>query len=570
MDKMLDGQAVAEDQTLDSRLLALALEVGAGIVMITDELGSIQYVNRSFELQTGYRRDEVIGRLPGILKSGLQGRDFYQQLWSTLKKGESFSDVLINRRKDGSIYYEEKTITPITLEDGVSKYISIGRDITDQILEQRRLRRFVSYDPVTELPNRYLFSERLNQTIKRLERADENALALVFLNLHRFRRINETLGYEAGDLVLRMVGQRLQNILQDSPSLCRISGDSFAFYVEGEQVPLIDRLLTDIIAVFRQPIECCEEKIFLNVSIGVSLYPDDGEAEQLIKHAEIAMVKSRGQGVDQFQFYTSDLNSHAKQKLTLEAELRRAVENQEFVLHYQPQVGLEHGDLVGVEALVRWQHPERGLVYPGEFIELLEETGMIFQVSNWIIDQACKDFSAITAAGQTCHRIAINLSALQFKDAQLPFTIEAALSRSGIVAENLEFEITEGIMMTNINHVLNILNSLSDMGLRLSIDDFGTGFSSMNYLRSFPVHALKLALPFVQGLPHEPGDVGITRAVIALAHNLGLDVVAEGVEAQNQLEFLRKEQCDYFQGFLYSRAVPLQQLIALLETGKKL
>ncbi len=566
MDQRALDQSTATQDEVDSRLLARALEMGAGIVMITDELGRIQYVNRAFEEETGYTLKEVKGRKPSMLKSGLQSPGFYQKLWRTLNAGDQFTDVLINRKKDGTIYYEQKTITPLFIDEAgqAQKFISIGRDITDQIVEQRRLTRFVSYDPVTELPNRHLFSERLSQAIVRQKR-DAGSLAMVFLNLHRFRRINETLGYEAGDRVLKDVAQRLNSILGEVATLARLSGDNFAFFVEGDQSACLEGLMKSVIDAFRLPIYCCSEKIFLNVSMGVSLYPECNTADVLIKNAETAMVKSKSTGVDQYRFYTSDLNMHNKYKLSMEAELRRAIEKQEFELHYQPQIDLATKELVGVEALIRWNHPKRGMIPPNDFIPLLEETSLILQAGEWVFHQACRDCIDIRSQGFPCNRVAVNLSALQFYNEQLPRVIESVLAEMKLEACALELEITESVVMTGIQRALDTLRGLADLGVRLAVDDFGTGYSSLAYLKQFPVHVLKLASPFVQGVPSDTRDVGISRAIIALAHNLDLEVVAEGVESEEQVNFLAEEQCDIVQGYYFSRPLPKNQLIAFID-----
>jgi len=556
---------------IDRDVLIHAMETDIGMVMITDCSGRIVYVNQTFQDVSGYSDQELVGQEPSLLSSGLQTKEFYKKLWETIDAGQSFSEVFINRKKDGSLYYEEKTITPLSARGprDERKYLAVGRDITHQIDQEQRLASFVNYDPVTQLPNRTHFLGRLERTVSRARRAHK-PLAMVYCSLHRLFLINETFGYEAGDRALRELGQRLMAFLGEAGSLARFPGNHFAFFVDHEVTAIhIEPLLKRLIEIIDEPFCIDGQEIHIGASVGASFFPADEQPELLVKHAELAMKQAKARGPNHYQLYTIEMESRGQTKLSLESELRRALDQGEFVLHYQPQMSLADEALAGVEALLRWQHPEHGLIPPGRFIPLLEETGLILPVGEWIIQQACKDMREFQDKGLICPRIAVNLSALQFSNTDLPLQIDKTLSDNGVAADRLELEITESMVMTGINQVLKTLYSLSDIGLRLAIDDFGTGYSSMLYLKQFPVNVLKLGGPFMLGVPKDSRDVGIVRAVIAMAHHMELEVVAEMIEDVSQHLFLQKEGCHIGQGFFYSRPIEKAVLTSRLEREKQ-
>ena len=553
--------------------LSSALEQTDELVMITDNRGRIEYVNRAFETVTGFSREEVAGCSPNIVKSGLQDADFYRRMWSALAAGEPFADVFVNKKRDGSIYYEEKTITPFSASGRrpFTHYVSTGKDITEQLGAQDRLRYLLNYNPLTDLPNRYLFQERLELRLEQAAR-ERMPLALICLDIDRFHRINDTLGHKSGDALLREVARRLSARQSEEVELAHLGADQFVFILSHERLDgRIADFIQSLYAQFTTPLQLDGQDIFLSLSMGVSLYPDDGtDVVSLLANAETALFRSKQLGPDSYQFYTADMNARAAQYLDMENALRRALEREEFVLHYQPQVDLATARVSAVEALLRWQHPERGLVSPGEFIPLLEETGLIVPVGEWVLEQACREILPLLASTRPELRLAVNLSSLQFRRKGLTRTVEAALTRSGLPVSQLELEITESAVMHDQAAAIRIMETLAGMGLRLALDDFGTGFSSLSYLKEFPVSTLKLAQPFVNGLPEDAGDVAISRSVLSLAHNLGLVVVAEGVEHEAQLGFLSAEHCDLMQGYLFSRPVPVDELEILLRSGKSL
>lgn len=555
---------------IDLHKFTSALEQSAELIMITNAGGVIEYVNKAFELVTGYRREDVIGQTPRILKSGLQDTGFYRRLWKSLLAGQAFSDVVVNRRKDGKLYYEEKTITPLydpdTME--ITHFISTGRDITQQVNTDSKLRHIANYNPLTGLPNRFLFKERFERALLTADKYN-NCLALVILDLDRFHRLNDTLGHEAGDSVLKQLAIRLQRLVSKEHILAHLGGDVFSIVVEvsGTTGRIADRIQS-IFEALSAPFVSEDKEIFCSASLGISMYPQDGDdVSTLLRNAETAMYRAKKMGPNSYQFYTADMNLHAVRQLEMESALRRALERGEFRLYYQPQVDAGSGLMVGAEALLRWESPRHGTVLPGEFVPLLEETGLIIPVGEWVIDAACSELSRWYNSGLTKLRMAVNLSALQFRRSDLLQVIETAVLTYGLPACALELEITESIVMQDQDHAIQQLKSLSSRGFRLALDDFGTGYSSLNYLKYFPVHTLKLAQPFVHGVPEDRGDVAITRAVISLAHNLGLQVVAEGVETRRQLEFLEKEECDLVQGYILCKPLPGEELAAMLDNG---
>ena len=554
---------------LDLHKFTRVIEQSAELVMITNAEGVIEYVNRSFELATGFSREEVTGQTPRILKSGLQDNAFYSRLWKALLEGQTFSEVIVNRRKDGGLYYEEKVITPLQdPETGeTTHFISTGRDITPQVNTNSKLRHIINYCPLTGLPNRFLLKERFERALLTADKYN-NPLVLAVLDLDRFHKLNDTLGHETGDAVLKQLADRLRKLAPEDYILAHLGSDVFSIVFETSEVTgRIPDWIQMLFEVLAAPFVTDGKEIYCTAALGISLYPQDGnDVSTLLRNAETAMYRAKKSGPNSYQFYTADMNLHSVHQFEMESALRRALDRNEFRLHYQPQVDISSGVMVGVEALLRWESRELGLVMPNEFIPLLEETGLIIPVSEWVIEKACRDLSHWRNSGMPDLRVAVNLSALQFRDAGLLQTVETIIQGCQLPPHALELEITESIVMQNQDQAIQQLEALYALGFRLSIDDFGTGYSSLSYLKHFPIHTLKLAQPFVHGIPEDSGDVAISRAVIALAHNLGLEVIAEGVETLAQLGFLETERCDFVQGYLWSRPLPEKALSDLLNT----
>jgi len=547
--------------------LSRAVEQTADSVIITDRDGVIEFVNPAFEETTGYTLAEAKGKTPGIIKSGKHDAEFYKKLWGTIKAGEVFRDVLINRKKDGTHFYEEKTITPLKDNQGnVTHFISTGKDITERMQTQERLQYLAYHDILTELPNRALLTERLEHALARA-RWTKRLLAVMFLDLDRFKIINDTLGHETGDRLLQELAKRLRDAVREGDTVARLSGDEFAILLEDvATTDDIGAVARKVLAVFSRPFKVSEQELFVTSSIGVSVYPADGDdVVTLLRHADTAMYRAKEQGKNNYQFYSSDMGAKAVERLALETGLRRALERREFVLHFQPQINLETGRISGAEALIRWQHQELGLVPPGDFIPLLEETGLIMPVGEWVIETACNElcrWRSVTAAPLL---MTINLSARQFADPELAQKITRIMRDCGIEPSAVEFEITESVIMENAARTIETLNALSDMGFRFAIDDFGTGYSSLSYLKRFAINTLKVDRSFVRDIPGDPDDSAIVSTIVAMAHSLKIEVIAEGVETEEQLAFLRACGCDGYQGYLFSRPVPADDFVRLLQ-----
>lgn len=548
--------------------LSSAIQQAADSVVITDCEGLIEYVNPAFESLTGYSSKEAIGNQPNLVKSGRHSEAFYRRLWSEIRNGRAFNAIFVNRTKQGGLYYEEKTITPLRDDQGhITHFVSTGKNVSERVRTEEQLDYLAHHDALTELPNRLLFIDRLKQALGRAAR-HKLQVAVLFLDLDRFKQINDTLGHDAGDLLLQAVAKRMSTHIRAVDSVARFGGDEFAILMEdvtgAEALPAIAQ---EILDALNDPFMIIDREIYITTSIGISLYPGDGgDPQSLLKNADTAMYRAKSQGKNTYRFYTADMNAKALERLTLENSLRRALERGEFVLHYQPQVDIRSGRIIGMEALLRWKHPGLGLVQPMEFVPLLEETGLIVPVGEWVIQEALGQIRAWRGMGYGDLRMAINLSAYQVREPEMLRIVEKALRSAGSMldAQALEFEITESLLMENVPETINKMHALRELGARLSLDDFGTGYSSLSYLKRFPFNTVKIDRSFVGDITADPDDAAIASAVIAMAHSLKLDTVAEGVETQEQLAFLRERGCDTLQGYLFSRPIVAGKMGELL------
>jgi len=570
---LLVAQDITERKKAETQMqkLSRALEQTADAVLITDRDGVIEYVNPAFERVSGYTSAETVGRQPNLLKSGRQGPGFHENLWKTILAGEVFNDVLINRRKDGSLYYEEKTITPIKDADGrVTHFVATGKDITERMQTQERLAFMAQHDPLTELPNRALLLDRLKQSLAGA-RWRERRVGVLFVDLDRFKTINDTLGHEVGDRLLQQLAERFQRSVRDGDTVARFGGDEFVILLDDvASEDDVAGVAQKVLQALTPPFQVDGQTLYVTASIGVSLFPNDGEnASTLLRNADIAMYRAKELGKNTYQFYSADMSSRAFERLTLESNLRRALEQGEFRLYYQPQVDVTTGAIVGVEALLRWQHPEFGLVMPNEFIPLLEETGLIVPTGAWILDTACAQLAAWHAQGWPRLRLAVNLSPRQFQTQNLTTVVKQAVDRLDGDPGRLELEITEGMLLRHVPITAETLEALHLLGVRMAIDDFGTGYSSLSYLRRLPIDTLKIDRMFVRDIPHDPDDSAITVAIIALVQSMKLEMIAEGVENTAQRDFLHARGCNVMQGFLFSRPLPAEEITRLLQSGKK-
>jgi diguanylate cyclase (GGDEF)-like protein/PAS domain S-box-containing protein len=564
-------QDITERHNADAKMrkLSAAVEQTADAVMITDVNGIIEYVNAAFTKLTGYESSEAIGQSPRLLKSGQLPEIYYRRLWNLVLKGEVFSDIIVNKHKDGQLYHEAKTITPQRDRHGkITHFISTGRDITDQILLQERMQHLVHHDALTGLPNRVLLTDRLEQAMTRSKWHDRH-VAVLFLDMDRFKVINDTLGHATGDELLTMMAQRLLACVREGDTVARLGGDEFAIVLNdvATREDVMHRA-QKVLEVVKAPFDLEGRELFVTTSLGISMYPQDGDSCQvLLRRADVAMYNAKVGGKNNFKFYTDHDEARELAQLGLESGLRRALERKEFFLAYQPLVETASQKIIGMEALLRWQRPDGQIVQPVEFIGLLEETGMILSVGDWVLQTACAQAQALNLSRQPPLRVAVNISLHQFRQHGFVQRVRDVLQLTGLAPELLELEITEGVLIDDVKEATQILEDLNATGVRLSIDDFGTGYSSMHYLRRLPFDTLKIDKSFIDGLPDSKDAGAIVTAIVTLAQSLELELVAEGVETREQLEFVRALGCNVIQGYIFSRPVSADEFGLLAKQG---
>ncbi|MFA7269422.1 MAG: EAL domain-containing protein [Sterolibacterium sp.] len=536
---------------------------GEGIV-ITDAENRIISVNDSFTRLTGYTPDEVRGRNPRILASGRTPCETYQAMWTALNSDGYWQGEVWERRKDGHVYPKWLSITVMRNAAGaLTHYIASFTDISERKAAEERISRLAHHDALTGLYNRFSLQDRLGQTLLTARREREQ-VAIMFIDLDHFKNINDTLGHHVGDGLLVEVARRLLSSVRESDIVARLGGDEFVVVLAGMEADSdAVTVAGKIIHVLGEPYHIDGHELHSSPSIGIGLYPGDGTDEQtLMKNADTAMYHAKAQGRNNYQFFTAAMNAAATQRMKLEHDLRRALAEGQMLLFYQPQVEAGSGRLCGVEALVRWRHPERGLVPPDDFIPIAEETGLILPLGEWVLNEACRQLAAWKAHGVAGLHVAINISAQQLRSPDLLEQVRTALDRHDLVAGEVELEITESAAMDDPERAIALLQSLSALGVKLAIDDFGTGYSSLAYLKRLPIQVLKLDRSFVSDIESDEDDAAICAATIALAHTLGLKVVAEGVETKAQEYFLSTvHRCDILQGYLFGKPVPALELL---------
>lgn len=558
---MADQKIEAEIQT---RKLSRAVEQTDDSVVITDPGGVIEYVNPAFERMTGYSKEFVLGRKMTILKSGRHDRNFYETLWATILGGYPFAEVFVNRKRNGDLYYEEKTITPLKNDRGdIVNFVSTGKDISERMLVQEKLQYMATHDFLTGLLNRVTLKERLNYAIRRSIRRNTR-VAVMLLDLDKFKNVNDTLGHTIGDELVVAVAERLTACMRQEDIIARLGGDEFTVIMEGfNSIEDLNNTANKILSGLSTPFFIQENEIFVAASIGISIYPDDDDdADVLLKNADIAMYRAKATGGGCYHYFTPDMTEHAVKRMKIYNNLQHALENEEFVVYYQPRINLNDGSVSGMEALIRWQHPELGLVPPDQFIGLLEESDRIIDVGDWVLHKTGHFLKRIENEGMPSLTASINLSARQFRDGKLIDRIKNCVLESGIKANSLELEITESLLVENLDDVVRILNAIHEMGIRIDIDDFGTGYSSMNYLKRFPIDVLKIDRLFIRDIPQDKDDVAIVEAILAMAESLGIAIVAEGIETEEQYDFLSKRVCHEGQGYLFGKPMPEDEFIA--------
>ncbi len=539
-------------------------------ILVTDPEGVILHVNPAFYEITGYTREEVIGNKPNILKSNRHGKAFYEMMWKSLLEKGYWRGEIWNRRKSGEIYPEWLTITAIKDASGrTTHYVSIFHDITENKRNQEKIHYQAHHDALTDLPNRTLFQDRLSWALFQAKR-NEDLVGVMFLDLDNFKRINDSLGHNVGDILLQKVAQRLLMCVRDEDTVARLGGDEFVLILMRTTERGVIQVARRLLGSISEPFFIKDHDLQINASIGITLYPNDGsEPTTLLKNADLAMYRAKDMGRNNYQLFTPSMNEKANRRLEMENDMRFALKHDEFVIYYQPRIHLRSGKINGVEALVRWNKPNQGIVSPGAFIEIAEESGLIHPLGEWILRHACSQLKEWHDQGYDEINISVNLSVKQFQQKSLVKQIRTILHETGLEPQYLELEITESIMMQSIEKTVLLLIELADLGIKLSVDDFGTGYSSLYYLKHFPLKMLKIDRSFVEDITTDPQDAAIVETIIAMARALHLNVVAEGVETKEQLEFLIEKGCDELQGYLFCPPVPAEEIQTILREGKR-
>lgn len=547
-------------------LYANAFRHSGEAIMITDSDNRIIAVNPAFTILTGYAGEEAIGKDPKLLASGRTPPETYQGMWAALRESGFWQGEFWDRRKDGRVYPKWAAISLIRDEKGqVTHHIASFTDISERKAAEERIQHLAHHDVLTGLPNRFSLENRLEQVLLSARR-ESREVAVLFVDMDRFKTINDTLGHQIGDLLLIEVASRLQASVRESDIVARLGGDEFVVVLTGMESGMDSAHSADkIVKSLGLPYRIENNDLHTSPSIGISIFPNDGgDSQALMKSADTAMYHAKELGRNNYQFFTAAMTTAAVEKLALERDLRIALEERQFELHYQPKVRTTDGSVCGVEALVRWRHPENGLIPPLKFIPIAEETGLIEALGEWVLDEACRQQAIWRGQGIKNACVAVNLSALQLRSPTLVESVRAIMEKHGIPNDALELEVTESAAMDNPERAIGQLKALRKLGVALAIDDFGTGYSSLAYLKLLPIQVLKLDRTFVSDIENDENDAAISAATLALAHNLGMKVVAEGVETEGQRDFLAAHRCDFLQGYLFSKPLPAEEATAFL------
>ncbi|RLE19589.1 MAG: GGDEF domain-containing protein [Acidobacteria bacterium] len=553
-------------RTAELRRAATVFESTSEGVMITDPDQNIVAVNRAFSELTGYSETEVVDQSPSLLKSGRHDRQFYDSMWQSIRETGNWRGEIWNRRKNGETFPELLNISEVRNEDDeLTNFVAVFSDISALKESEARFEHLAHHDPLTGLPNRLLLHARMEHAVARARRS-RSRFAVLILDLDRFKTVNDSFGHPVGDLLLQEVARRLTECVRADDTVARLGGDEFTILIED----LLDfgsaaTTAVKILEALSAPFDLGGLEVFSSCSLGIALYPDNGrDPTTLLRNADSAMYRAKEEGPKSFHLYTDDLSQEARQRLEIESGLRRALDRDEFVLHYQPQLSLSDGRVVGAEALIRWQHPDKGLIPPGHFIPVAEEAGLIEAIGEWVLKSACSENQRWQDAGMPPIRVGVNVSGRQITHTPLDEVVREALALSGLDAQYLELEITESVFVDQAEDSVRALDALKKLGVSLAIDDFGAGYSSLSYLKRFPIDRLKIDQTFIQEISSNSHDEAIAHAVVSLGHSLQLTVIAEGVETAEQLETLRVQGCDEIQGFLFSRPLSAENFAAFL------
>lgn len=566
---------ITERKLSDDRLLqaSAVFESTREGVMMTDANQRIIRINRAFTDITSYTEDDVIGHLPTMMRSGRHDPGFYVEMWDCITTTGHWQGEIWNRRKNGEVYPELLSISAVVNSSGeVTNYVGVFADISKLKATELQLDFLAHHDPLTRLPNRLLLISRMEHAMKVALR-DGKMLALLMLDLDRFKEVNDSFGHLAGDELLQQVANQLNSRLRSVDTLCRLGGDEFTVLLEDvTQSGDAARVANDIIIALSEPWLLSNGKeVRIGVSIGISLFPEHGSTPvELLQQADTALYQAKAEGRGRFKYFSEDLTRSARARMDLEVRLRRAIDKGELRVLYQPQVNVDTGRIVGAEALIRWLDPSEGMISPLRFISVAEETGLITAIGNWILKETCLQGKRWIDAGLQPLTLAVNVSPHQFLHSNIEEIVAETLAETGFPANRLELELTESALMQREKKAIHVLNCLHALNVRLAIDDFGTGYSSLAYLKLFPLDVLKIDKSFIDDIPHHQDDMEIAAAIVGMAHTLRLKVLAEGVETKAQLDFLKAQGCDLYQGYLTSPPVPADEFEKLLLAQRNL
>ncbi len=538
-------------------------------IIITNLSGIIQDVNDAFTEITGFAKEEVIGHNPRLFKSERHDAEFYTLMWKTIMHTGSWRGEIWNRRKNGELFPLWETISTVYDENGqATHYVAVFSDISPIKETQEKLDFLAHHDPLTELPNRLLLNDRMQHAIDRASRM-QTGIAVMFLDLDRFKVINDSMGHPAGDELLLEVSLRLHQTLREVDTISRQGGDEFILLLEDfVDTSSVLSSARKILQAFADPFHVAGRELIVTASLGISIYPEDGNnTTELIRNADAAMYRAKEYGGNQFWFYTEDITRQAEKRVDMEQALRDALAHGELELYYQPQVDLAQNRIIGVEALIRWDRPGTGFVLPGDFIPLAEETGLIIPIGEWVLYSACRQMQRWLHDGLELQRMAINISPVQISRSNLPELIEDALRTTGLAPKHLELEVTEAVFMHDTDNTGKIFAQLDRIGVQLALDDFGTGFSSLSYLKNFRFDRLKIDRSFISGVLNKASDQSIANSIITLGHSLGMEVLAEGIETREQLQWLQERSCNEGQGYLFCRPVDASEIQNIIRHG---
>lgn len=552
-----------------TRIISKIFDNVAEGIMITNKEKKIVKVNPAFEFVTGYKSEEVVGKYPNVLQSGVHEKDFYLTMWEALEEKGIWQGEIWNRRKTGDIYPEWLTIMSVKDDEGnVTNYCGIFTDLSERKSVENELEKRALRDSLTDVCNRFSFIERMDSLLQSTASMDQPVQhALFFLDLDRFKQVNDTLGHAMGDRLLVEIANRIKKLLQNKDILARYSGDEFVITLTNiSHTREAAKFAEQIVRAIEEPIQLDNQEVFVSTSMGISVYPEDGTTtEELVSCADKAMMYSKENGRNGFAFYFDGLSVDTKRVLLLDTELRKAIENNDFQLFYQPKICTKTEEIVGVEALVRWTNDKLGFVSPAEFIPYAEETGLIIPLSMIVFQLACEGQAKLESVGHGKIPIAINVSSIHFQQQTFLESIQSVMEKNNASPLNFEIEVTERTVMNSATETISKLVKLKQLGFKLSIDDFGTGYSSLSYLVRFPLDILKIDRSFIQHISSLDDKQAVVDAIIQMAHRLNMKVIAEGAESAQQVDLLCEMGCDYIQGYYYSKPLPMNELLEFIE-----